>query len=260
MRSAIGEGRTDEEALDQALKKLGVRIDEVHVEVLEEKRGLLFGLLGGRKIRVKVTHQQATEEKIEKVLSGILKRLDIGARVEVRKEDGDFQVEVITVEADGLLIGKHGETLHAIEHLLNRIVHKDPNEPGRVRVDVGGYRERRDEQLREKALQMAEKVKDSGREISTDPLYSPDRRVIHLALTGDPKIRTYTVGDGLYKSVVVAPSQGGNRGGGGRPEASRSGGNRGGGERSRSGGGRGRGGGGGRGRGGGRGGDRRRRD
>ncbi|MFH1278571.1 MAG: RNA-binding cell elongation regulator Jag/EloR [Candidatus Eisenbacteria bacterium] len=257
MKSVIGEGRTDEEALDQALKKLGVRIDEVHVEVLEEKRGLLFGLLGGRKIRVKVTHQQGTEEKIEKVLSGILRRLDIGARVEVRKDEGDYHVEVITLEGDGLLIGKHGETLHALEHLLNRIVHKDPNEPGRVRVDVGGYRERRDDQLRSRALQMAERVKESGREVSTDPLYSPDRRVIHLALTGDPKIRTYTVGDGLYKSVVVAPSQGGPRGSSsrsddGRPAASRSGGNRGGGGRSRAG----RSGGGGRGQGG----DRHRRN
>lgn len=247
MRSAIGEGRTDEEALDQALRKLGVRIDQVHVEVLEEKRGFLFGLLGGRKVRVKVTHQQPTEEKIESVLSGILKRIDIGARVEVHGDKGDFLVEIVTVEADGLLIGKHGETLHALEHLLNRIVHKDPNEPGRVRIDVGGYRERRDDQLRSKALQMAQRVKESGREVSTDPLYSPDRRVIHLALTGDPKIRTYTVGDGLYKSVVVAPNNGGR--GGGRPSGERSA------VTSRSGPGRARGG-----RGGGRGGGRSRTD
>lgn len=206
MRSAIGEGRTDEEALDQALKRLGVGIREVHVEVLEEKRGGLFGLFGARKVRVKVTHEQETEAKIEKILSGLMKRLDISSRVEVKKENGDYHVEIVTVEADGLLIGKHGENLHAIEHLLNRIVHKDRDEQGRVRVDVGGYRARRDEQLRTRALGMARRVKETGREMSTDPLAAPDRRVVHLALTGDSEVRTFTVGDGLYKSVVVGLS------------------------------------------------------
>ena len=241
MRSAIGEGRTDEEALDQALKKLGVGISEVNVEVLEEKKGRLFGLLGGRRVRLKVTHQQGAETRIEEVLGGILKRLGVPSQVEVGRNRDDFQVEIGTVDADGLLIGKHGETLHALEHLLNRIVHRDPKEQGRVRVDVGGYRERRDDQLRSRAIGMAKKVKDTGREVSTDPLYSPDRRVIHLALTGDPQVRTYTVGDGLYKSVVVAPSggRGGSSGGGrgGERGSGRSGGRsrsrRGGGQRRR---------------------------
>ncbi|MBM3321499.1 MAG: Jag N-terminal domain-containing protein [Candidatus Eisenbacteria bacterium] len=228
MRSVIGEGRTDAEALDRALKELGASLDEVRVEVLEEKRGALFGLLGGRKIRVRVTRQEDAARKIEEVLDGILKRLGIGARVNVRADKGDYSVEVVTMESDGLLIGKHGETLHAIEHLLNRILHRDRGEQGRVRVDIGGYRERRDDQLRSKALGMARKVKESGRELSTDPLYSPDRRVIHLALTGDPAVRTYTVGEGLYKSVVVAPAGGrseGVRAGGGekRPRPARSG-------------------------------------
>ena len=206
MRSVIGEGRTDEQALDQALKKLGARIDEVHVEVLEPKKGPLFGLFGGSKVRVKVSCQADSSERVEEILMGILRRLGIGARVNVRAENGDYHIEVVTMESDGLLIGKHGETLHAIEHLLNRILHRDREEQGRVRVDIGGYRERRDDQLRSKAISMARRVKESGREVSTDPLYSPDRRVIHLALTGDPAVRTYTVGDGLYKSVVVAPA------------------------------------------------------
>ncbi len=224
MRSAIGEGRTEEEALDRALKKLGATLDRVRVKTLEGKKGRLCGLFGGGMGRIEVTHQQDTEEKLDKVLTGLLRRIDIPSQVEVRKDRGDYYVEVVTVESDGLLIGKHGETLHAIEHLMNRIIHKDQSEQGRVRIDVGGYRERRDDQLRSKAVSLARKVKESGKEMITDPLYSPDRRVVHLALTGDPQIRTYTVGDGLYKSVVVAPS--GGRGGGrpsDRPATSRGG-------------------------------------
>ncbi|MFH1681122.1 MAG: Jag N-terminal domain-containing protein, partial [Candidatus Eisenbacteria bacterium] len=163
MKSVIGEGRTDEEALDRALKKLGARLDEVQIEVLEEKRGGLFGLFGGRKVRVRVTQQADASERVKEVLDGILGRVGIGARVTVRAEEGDYHVEVVTMESDGLLIGKHGETLHAIEHLLNRILHRDRSEQGRVRVDVGGYRGRRDDQLRSKALGMARKVKESGR-------------------------------------------------------------------------------------------------
>lgn len=244
MNSAIGEGRTFEEAVEQAVEQLGVRIDQVQVDVVEEKRGMFFGLFGGR-VTVKATHQRSTEDRIDEILTGILKRLEIPSQVEVSRNSGDYLVNIGTVDADGLLIGKRGETLHALEHLVNRIVHKDQNERGRVTVDVGGYRARRDDQLKSQAQSMARKVKESGREMSTDPLYSPDRRVVHLALTEESDIRTYTVGDGLYKSVVVAPrAGGGNRGG-----QSRSGGRgRGGRGRSRGGRGRGSGRGGGRGR------------
>ncbi len=233
MNSTTGEGRTFEEAVDSAVQQLGVRIDQVHVEVVEEKRGLLFGLFGG-KVTVKVTHHTATEDRIDEILSGIMKHLGIPSQVDVSKKGGDYFVNVGTVDSDGLLIGKRGETLHALEHLVNRIVHRDPLEKGRITIDVSGYRTRRDEQLKSQAINMAKKVKESGREMSTDPLYSPDRRVIHLALTGDSEIRTYTSGDGLYKSVVVAP--GGSRGGESRDGRRRSSG-----RRSRGGRGRGRG-------------------
>jgi len=213
MNSAIGEGRSFEEAVERAVEQLGVRIDQVQVDVVEEKRGLLFGLFGGR-FKVKATHQRSTEDRIDEILSGIMKRLEIPSQVEVAKRGGDFYVNIGTVDSDGLLIGKRGETLHALEHLVNRIVHKDQSERGRITVDVSGYRTRRDDQLKSQAQGMARKVKETGREISTDPLYSPDRRVIHLALADESDIRTYTIGDGLYKSVVVAP-RGSSRGGGG---------------------------------------------
>lgn len=219
MDSVIIEGRTVEEAVDQALQKLGVRIDQAKIDVLEEKKGRFFGLFGGGSCRVRVSKQTRTAEKIDEVLSGTLRLMGIPSQVEVGKEKDDFKVDIVTVESDGLLIGKHGETLHALEHLLNRIVHKGGAEQGRVKLDVGGYRERRNDQLRSRAQGMAKKVKETGREMTTDPLFSPDRRVIHLALTGDSGVRTYTVGDGLYKSVVVAPAgRGDGRGsGGGRP-------------------------------------------
>jgi len=222
MNSVIIEARTVEEAVDEALRKLGSRIDQVKIDVIEEKKGRFFGLFGGGSCRVKVSNQLRTEERIEEVLSGTLRLMGIPSQIEVGRERDDFKVEIGTVESDGLLIGKHGETLHALEHLLNRIVHKDGAEQGRVKLDVGGYRERRNDQLRAKAQGLARKVKETGREMTTDPLFSPDRRVVHLALTGDSGVRTYTVGDGLYKSVVVAPAgKGDGRGsGGGRPRGS----------------------------------------
>ncbi len=237
MNSAIGEGRTFEEAVEHAVEQLGVRIDQVHVDIVEEKRGMLFGLFGGR-VTVKAIHQRSTEDRIDEILTGIMKHLEIPSQVEVATRSGDYIVNIGTVDSDGLLIGKRGETLHALEHLVNRIVHKDPSERGRVTVDVGGYRARRDDQLKSQAQSMARRVKESGREMSTDPLYSPDRRVVHLALTDETDIRTYTVGDGLYKSVVVAPKGSGNRGGRsrggrGRGRGGRSGGGGGGGGRGR---------------------------
>ena len=91
MNSAVGEGRTFEEAVERAVRQLGVRIDQVDVNLMEEKRGMFFGLFGG-KIKVKVTHQSPTEDRIDEILSGIMKRLAIPSQVEVNKRAGDFYV------------------------------------------------------------------------------------------------------------------------------------------------------------------------
>ncbi len=206
----VNEGRTVEEAIESALARLGATRDEVEVEVLEEGSKGVLGLVGAKQARVLVRKRdggQATKAKIEEMLSNLLKLMEISAQVSVDVKDDIHLVRIDTAGVDGLLIGKKGQNLEALEHLARRMVGKQLKRSVRLQIDVGGYRERRTNALKNKALSMAAKVKASNKEMQVEPLPASERRIIHLALANDPQVRTYTVGDGDLKSVVIAPQR-----------------------------------------------------
>jgi spoIIIJ-associated protein len=121
----------------------------------------------------------------------------------------------VTVEADrvcvtiggnedsGLLIGREGQTLLALQYMLSRIVSRGMNASVRVQLDAGDYRRRQDEKLRETALTLAKKTRQTGRSWSTRPLSSYHRRIIHLTLQEVADIQTRSTGEGPMKRVVV---------------------------------------------------------
>lgn len=135
----------------------------------------------------------------------LLQTMQVPAEVQVAQGPDSVDVLITTDGMDGLLIGKRGQTLVALQHVVGRLVSKEFGITGRVTVDVGGYRQRRETQLVEKARALAEKVRVTGREINLEPLHAPDRRVVHMALAGMRGVRTYTVGQGLHRNIVIAP-------------------------------------------------------
>ncbi len=127
-------------------------------------------------------------------------------------EDDEITVEVqnerlcisINTENTGLLIGKEGQTLQAIEYLATRIISKEMNTNIRVQVEVGDYRTRQDQRLHEFALSLADKVIASGKSMSTRPLSAYQRRIVHLALQEMPDVQTRSIGEGALKRVVLS--------------------------------------------------------
>lgn len=120
-------------------------------------------------------------------------------------------------EDSGLLIGRDGQTINAVQYLANRVVSKQWPEPVRVQIDTGNYRERQDDKLRKIAYFLAAKAKSSGRAQSTKPLSSYHRRIIHLALQSDQSVQTRSKGEGPLKRVLILPARrGGKQGGNGR--------------------------------------------
>ena len=142
---------------------------------------------------------------VRELVLDLLETMEIPAEVRVERAGEDIEVTISTRGYDGLLIGRRGQTLTALQHVIGRLVSREFGPDGRVVVDVGDYRQRREQQLTEKARALAEKVKATGREINLEPLHAPDRRIIHLALADIPGVRTYTVGQGLHRNVVIAP-------------------------------------------------------
>ena len=132
--------------------------------------------------------------------------MQIDAEIETEFVDGSTHLNILT-ETPALLIGKHGQTLDAIERILNCIINKASLVKRRVFVDTQGYRKRREERLVEMAHEVAEKVKYTDRDVVLAPMSARDRRIIHVTLKEDDVVFTYSQGDGEMRRVVVTTQQ-----------------------------------------------------
>ena len=192
---------TTEEALEAALKELGVSRDQVSVKVIHEPTKGILGL-GAKLAKIRVTLKEDISSTPEAVLHEILSHMGLEAQIESQIINGSVH---LTVSSDnpGILIGKHGQTLNAVEYLLNCILNRSSLVKKKVFVDAEGYRERREQMLTDLAYRAAAKVKQTHQEIVLDPMSPRDRRIIHVTLQSDEHIRTYSRGEGMMRRVAV---------------------------------------------------------
>ncbi len=203
MRSVEKTGRTVEEAIDAALQEMGLTEDDVTIEVLlEPSRGFL-GLLGGKDAKVRVTPRRDRAEMAKEFVSGLLERMGLEVAIEVRPRGDVLSLDIVGNDM-GLLIGRHGETLRALEFLTNLACGKGGGDVKRVLVDVSGYRKRREMELEEMARILARWVQRTGQSAATQPLDARDRRVVHVALQDAPAVTTHSEGEEPFRRVVVS--------------------------------------------------------
>lgn len=157
----------------------------------------------------------------KEVLEGIIERMGLDTEVEVREDDEQVVLDV-TGEDAGRAIGKKGQTLDALQFLVNKVVNRFPEGRRYIVVDSGDYRERHDKSLVSMARREAKRALDQGRTITLQPMPARDRRLIHLSLAKFEGVTTRSNGEGLGRRIQIIPSRGSRGGGGG-------GGNRGGG-------------------------------
>lgn len=149
--------------------------------------------------------EKFTLEVVEKLVQPIADR-EVGMTFDI--SNGQPRVKIEWEGDAGLLIGRDGQTLIAIQYLASRILSKHMQASLRVRLDIGEYRAKQSERLRGLALHLAEKARRFGRSYSTRPLSSYHRRVIHLSLQNAPDIQTRSSGDGPLKRVIIMPRRG----------------------------------------------------
>jgi spoIIIJ-associated protein len=150
-----------------------------------------------------------TREKAAKVLREILDHMGVDAEVSAF-DDGEKIILDAHGAESGLVIGKKGATLDALQYLVNRLVFQRPQDGPLVVVDAEGYRGRREDSLVDLAQRLAEKVVSSGRPVPVEPMSPHDRRIVHMALVDHEGVTTESEGDGLYRRVVIFPKRSGN--------------------------------------------------
>lgn len=206
-------GKTIEQALQKALKDLRARQDEVDIEILEGKsRGFFGGLFGAKGVSIRVTlrEEKRAENHVDE-LKGIIGRvlgfMGIDYDVTVESMPDTTFLNINSSGLDGLLIGRRGETLGSLQHVVNRVFTSRTGEHSKITIDVGGYVRRKQRLLIERARKVAGRVRETGREFDFEPLKAAERRIIHLAVSDVDEVSTYTIGDGLLRKVVVTPNK-----------------------------------------------------
>ncbi|MBQ6426308.1 MAG: protein jag [Clostridia bacterium] len=267
MRSMEFSGRTVDEAIFVGLNEMGVTIDEVEIETLQDETKGLFGF-GARQARVRLTEretpvsmdfqhireEQPQREKKDrpqgrrgesrknsnsrrkghrdtrdagrrepadryqydrdlvkevpgsKFLADLLVKMGVHSALSAVKADGGYRI-CIETDTDGLLIGRRGETLDAIQYLTSLVANQGREDYVRITIDTEGYRSRREDTLRRLAKREAVHVLETGRPVALEAMNPYERRVLHCALQDMEGVVTYSEGEEPDRHVVIAPAE-----------------------------------------------------
>ena len=224
MEEIVRSARTVEEAIELALKELDADRDEAEVEILSRGKTGFLGI-GSELAQVKVSRvsKNRTASGVPSASEGdataaglatdavgrILEAAGVNVTRTLRAandlESGGPIID-LTGEDSGLLIGRRGQTLQALQFLVNLIVRRQ-FDGVRVVLDVENYRQRREASLREMASKIAERVTQTNRSITLEPMSPADRRIIHTSLTNHPSVSTESTGEGDSRKVTILPKR-----------------------------------------------------
>ena len=210
MRMIETTAKTPEEAIEIALKELDVERPDVEIDVVSKGKAGILGI-GGEPAKVRVTVLDKPPDAVvatTDILQSLISLMDVSATITlVHAEQEDVGGPVFDVDGDdsGLLIGRRGETLRALQFLVSFIASRRLEDRVNLFVDVSGYQERRYETLRSLAQRNARRVASSGREITLEPMPPNERRIVHMALADDPDVNTISDGMGDGRRVVIEP-------------------------------------------------------
>lgn len=210
------EGKTTEEAIENACRQLNLKKDEVDIEIVEPGSAGIFGLVGGRKAKIKVSTSKGLSKNpdnanglavAKEALENILALIPVeGTTVNAEQIDGTISLN-IKGDSSGILIGRKGRTLDALQFIVNKIVNKTLEKRVQVVVDSENYRERRRDSLIEMALRMGDRAKKTRKPVATNILNPHDRRIVHLTLRDDKGLDTKSRGEGILKKVLIIPKR-----------------------------------------------------
>jgi spoIIIJ-associated protein len=199
-------GKTVQEAIGLALEELDVDESDVKVEVLDEGSKGIFGLLGNKEARVRVTVKESKADVAAGFLSKVFDKMNVEVEIEVL-EDGDSICLNVSGRDSGIIIGRRGETMDSLQYLTNLIVNKNTDNYVKVTLDIENYRSRREETLVKLANRLAAKVVKLRKSITLEPMNPYERRIIHSSLQNNRNVETYSVGEEPNRKVVIALRQ-----------------------------------------------------
>lgn len=223
-KSIISEGKTSTEAIEKGLKELGCKIEDVDVKILEnEEKKAFFSILDPRVVKVEITVKEEVERKIHtnnenrkapskedinKCKESIAKFLDEFIKM---YKNIDYKIsekdDLLCIEIEGedasKLIGYRGDTINSLQTILTAIGNKTTEINVKLSLDIGNYRSKREETLKQLAQKIERTVIKNGRKVTLEPMSAYERKIIHTALQNSSKVTTYSIGEEPRRKLVV---------------------------------------------------------
>ncbi|MCD6486640.1 MAG: Jag N-terminal domain-containing protein [Syntrophobacterales bacterium] len=241
------EGKTIDEAIQKACMEFNVSREKLNIEILSEGSPGFLGFVGGSKALIKAgllsidismdsssgertkgeseaddisldnlprersgEHTDLTEDVVLEArvfIEGLLSHIGLDFPV-IAEVNGDYTVLNIQGDGGGLLIGRGGQTLDAMQYLTNKVLNKNGRTRRRITLDTENYREKKEKNLISLAEKLGGKVKRTGRPVTVNPMNAHDRRTIHIALQDDGDLVTRSRGEGAFRKIVILPNKG----------------------------------------------------
>ncbi|MCM3740128.1 protein jag [Oceanobacillus luteolus] len=204
MREITASGSTVEEAVQSALQQLNTTEDRVDIEIIDEGKKGILGLIGAKRAIVRVKKKKDPVKETEKFLRSVVNQMNVEVDIKTTVEENH-----VTYEMDGeniaILIGKRGQTLNALQYLAHLAINKQKGTYYTVTLDAEGYRERRRETLESLAHKMADKAKRINKKVALEPMPAYERKIIHSALQDVSGVSTYSDGQEPHRHIVIKP-------------------------------------------------------
>ena len=224
--------KTIEDAVKSALEELKAGMEDVDVEVLEQPSKGIFGIIGSKQAKVKVTLKEKKapvkeleksfekklenkeirvidytfeKEKAKKFLREVLESMDIKAEIRLKDTKEGLYINLAGPKM-GVIIGRRGQTLDSLQYLVSLVVNKDKERDSFVKVilDTEDYRKKREETLQRLAKRLAERVQKTGKRVELEPMNPYERRIIHSTLQEFDDVKTFSEGEEPYRKVIIA--------------------------------------------------------
>jgi len=205
MKSIRQEAKNVEEAIEKVLKKLNVSRDQIEVEVKQEGSNGLFGLIGNKDAVIEARVKKSPVKIGQEFITNVFKESTLDVEVEVIEEETNSKQVLYNLKSPdlGIVIGHRGETLDALQYLTSLVVNKEVNEYFRILLDAEGYRKRREKTLIRLAKKLARKAVQKGRKVVLEPMPPHERRIIHIALQDDERVKSYSEGQEPFRKVMI---------------------------------------------------------
>src|SRR6056297_1280640 len=205
MKKKLYKAKSVNEAIKKGLKDMDIDRNQAEINIIEQGNKGFLGLIGKKKAEIEIIVEDDPVTKGKDFLENLFSKTNIDVDIEVKEAETNQEQVVYDIHSPdlGIVIGRRGETLDALQYLTSLVVNKDTEEYYRIILDAEGYRDRRKKTLERLARKLAQKAVNKKRKVVLEPMPPHERRIIHITLKKDSRVRSYSEGEEPFRKVMI---------------------------------------------------------